>query len=109
MKSTWARRIEAKERQRKEALELAEALIAAEQRGRDEILREVAKVVHPSEVYGIHGFRVEGSADVLWEEDIYSCRWCRWSTTVKRGSVEPPHPDNGCLWPRAQAAAKEDR
>ena len=67
-------------------------IAAAEQRGREEVLREVAR--HPSPVV------------VLLSQRIVYCNWCSWTEDchAREPHSVPKHPDNGCLWPRAVAA-----
>jgi hypothetical protein len=70
---------------------------AAEKCGEQRILREVAKLPSPIA-------RTPKLIGGEWEH-VRLCRWCH---AVMADPAADWHPDNGCLWPRAQAAAKED-
>lgn len=63
----------------------------AEREGERRILLEVAKLPSPVAM-----------ASPIDEQ----CLWCgmRWSRRRDTGWSPEPHPDNGCLWPRAQQA-----
>lgn len=64
-----------------------DAIAAAERRGEQRILREVAKLPSPVSMLVFKGY------------DRWHCAWCG-----KQWGFNETHPDNGCLWPRAQAA-----
>ena len=71
-----------------------QAIAAAEARGRDAVLREVAKLPSPI----VHDY-----------PDWNRCEWCgvqilKTQSNTKKGTG---HPDTDCLWPRALAAAAQ--
>lgn len=85
-------------------ISLQAELAAAERRGEQRILREVAKLPNPWTTALVRIGRKRYGPDVTEWKGF--CEWCRVVSWSEREMI-PAHPDNGCLWPRAQQAAQE--
>lgn len=75
------------------------------QQGRDEVLAEVAQLPSP-----VDSDMREGDAETNYAKFNQWCSWCHshWVTvTTFYNEQLQPHPDNGCLWVRAQKPLTE--
>lgn len=78
-----------------------DAVIAAEKRGQQAILREIAKLPSPIEC--------DSHIGTKWTPYWY-CRWCdvEWDASVDMDAKMEPHPESDCLWSRALRAARQE-
>lgn len=80
----------------------AQALAAeARKEGRREVLREIASLPSPLRILATGG----AERGTEYRETLI-CDWCEWSVDVTN-ATRPSHPQNNCLWLRAQEATKE--